>query len=224
MAGIKDNSDDLLLLMEQETQQLINTPQLHNLLTWVEKITDPTDGDIKYLGERAIAIANANANVNAIPKTYADAITKTYTNAYTYAITKTYADAIANTYVIANTYAIAEIIKDFLRYARWLRQRQICSQVDYDALISDLENFSSEIPDFKQSLKVRQKFSQKLIVTWLSYFHISQGKMILSKQELETFDRYLYSNLLIINTNEAASRVTQATWSGIESRMLLPVD
>jgi len=180
VAGIKDNSDELLLLMERETQRLINTPKLHNLLAWVEKITDSTDGDIKYLGKRAIAIANA--------------------------------------------YAFAEAIKYFLRYAEWSKQRQTYSQVNYDALMSDLENFRAEIPDRNQSLEAKKKFSQKLVDTWLSYFHTIQGEISLSKQELDTLDRYLYSNLLIIKTNEAASRVTQSTWSGIESRMLLPVD
>ncbi|MEM8719409.1 MAG: hypothetical protein AAGE84_08875 [Cyanobacteria bacterium P01_G01_bin.39] len=43
------------------------------------------------------------------------------------------------------------------------------------------------------------------------------------QQELNTLDSYLYSNLLIIRSNQAASRVTRKTWSGIESRMLLPV-
>ena len=55
VAGIKDNSDELLLSMERQTHQLINTPKLHNLLAWLEKVTDSTDGDFKYLGKRALA-------------------------------------------------------------------------------------------------------------------------------------------------------------------------
>ena len=206
VAGIKDNSDELLLSMERETYQLINTPKLRNLLAWVEKVTDPTDGDFKYLGKRAIAHAHANALANA----HANALAC--------------ANAHANAHAHALACANANAIEDFLRYARWSKQWQIYSQIDYDAIITDLENLKLQIPNDNQSLEVKQKFTQKLIGTWLSYFCTSQAEINLSKPEIDTLDRYLYSNWLIIQTNEAASRVTQPTWSGIESRMLLPFE
>ncbi|MEM8720535.1 MAG: NACHT domain-containing protein [Cyanobacteria bacterium P01_G01_bin.39] len=138
VAGIKDNADELLLLMEKETHQLINTARLKDLLIWVAKITDPSDGDIKYLGKRAIAIANA----------------------------------------------IAYAIDKLLRYANWSQKYQIYLDVDYAALKIELENLKQQIPDNNQPSKVRQKFTQDLVNTWLSYFSTSQAELNLSQQEL----------------------------------------
>ncbi len=253
VAGIKDNADDLLLLMEKETNKLINTPKLYNLLVWVEKVTDTNNGDFKYLGKRVIAIANAiaiakaNANANVITHTnaYTNAITITITitiadaysnadaiadaDAITIAVanayTNAYAISVANAYTIsvANTKTKAKAIDNFVVYAKWSKNWHIYQNINYDSLVSKLETIKKQIPDNNQSRIVQQDFAKQLIDTWLAYFHTSQLEMTLSRQELEILDNYLYSNLLIIRTKQSASRVTQKTWSEIESRMLLPV-
>ncbi len=51
--------DDLLLAMEQQIQNLADNPKLQRLLTWAEQITDTSETDIKPVGKRAIALANA---------------------------------------------------------------------------------------------------------------------------------------------------------------------
>ena len=109
-----------------------------------------------------------------------------------------------------------------MQYAKWAKKWQIYD-TEYNALISQLETLKKQITSKKHSLQIRQEFVQQLIDTWLSGFFTTKEKMALSKKEIEILDRYLYSNLLIINCNKAANRVLQKTWSGIESRMLLPV-
>lgn len=44
----------------------------------------------------------------------------------------------------------------------------------------------------------------------------------LSMQELKALDNYFYANLLMVDCKKAAVRVSNQTWSEIESRMLMP--
>ena len=49
-------ADELLLLMEKETQQYINTPKLQTLLTWADRVTARSEGDYKPAVKRAAVI------------------------------------------------------------------------------------------------------------------------------------------------------------------------
>ncbi len=55
-------ADELLLLIEKESQKYINTQKLQALLRWAEQATSGSAGNSKPVGKRAVAIANANAN------------------------------------------------------------------------------------------------------------------------------------------------------------------
>ena len=225
LAGIKDKADDLLLLMEQTTHQLINTTKLRDLLVWVEAITNPVETDIKYLGKRALAIPNANplaipnANAIAIAEALAIPNANAIHNAF-FGIAYICADIMPKARNIAHANAIA--IGEFLEYLKWAKKWQIYN-IDYNALISQLETLKKQISSDHHSPEIQQQFTQQLIDTWFSGFLTTREKMALSTEEIKILDRYLYSNLLMINCNKAANRVLQKTWSGIESRMLLPV-
>ncbi len=220
VAGLKNNGDQSLELMEAATRKLINTPKLNNLLKWVERATNPNDTDFKYLGKRALCLAIAIANAYAIA----------YANANAYAIAYAIANANANAYAIAiaiaNAYAIAiaYAIKQFLTYADWSQKWQIYQDVNYSELINQLEIFNQQIPDENKSNEVKKAFANRLLQTWFAAFHTTQKAMILSEEEIETLDQYLYANLLMIQCKDAAVRVSNTTWNKIESRMLLPVD
>jgi energy-coupling factor transporter ATP-binding protein EcfA2 len=57
VAGLmRGGADELLLLMEKETQQYINTPKLQALLTWADRITAKSEGDCKPAVKRTAAI------------------------------------------------------------------------------------------------------------------------------------------------------------------------
>ena len=60
VAGLmRGGADDLLLLMEKETQKYINAPKLQALLNWAEQVTVGSPGNFKPVDKRAVAIANA---------------------------------------------------------------------------------------------------------------------------------------------------------------------
>ena len=112
VAGIKDEVDPLLELMAEATHNLMNTPKLKNILQWVERITDSTDGDFQYLGKRALANANvySYAYSYAYVENIANTIVETDANADDIAIV--IAIAIANANAIAFANANADAIAD----------------------------------------------------------------------------------------------------------------
>ncbi len=55
------NFDQQRLKDLEEIQTYINTPKLQSLLAWAERITYTSETNIKPVGKRAIALANANA-------------------------------------------------------------------------------------------------------------------------------------------------------------------
>ena len=230
VAGIKNNADQLLELMEIATIKLINGSKLRDLLKWVETVTDPNDTYFKYLGKRSLcignAIVNANAKANGIEKLIA------YTNAISYANTNAigHANIIDNaiTYVNANTNAISHAItitiKKLVEYTNWLKKWPIYQGIDYAKLIDQLEKFKTQIPDNKESIEIKKAFIDNLFKIWFAAFNTTRETIILSKEEIKTLDQYLYANLLMIQCKDAAVRVSNKTWSKIESRMLLPIN
>ena len=222
VAGEKNDADQLLELMAESTYKLINTPKLENLLQWVERITDPTDSDFKYLGKRALANANAfafaNANANAFAFAFATAIANAHANAH--AIANAIANAIAIAFAFAFAFANAQrAIDHFLSYISWAKKCQIYRDVDYSSLTNQLENLKQEIPNEQASKSERKAFVDKLLETWFTAFHTTSETMKLTIDEVETLDNYLYANRLIIECKNAAVRVSQKTWQKIEAEM-----
>ena len=238
VAGIKDNADSLLLLMDRKTHQLVDTHKLDNILAWVERVTNSSNCGFRYLGKRAIAIAFVYTKPNTVRpfgtvngKTTAIDIANIALNTeiYAHAFTEELIDAIANAVIYAFTdidsyiNAVLKAVKCFMNYAEWSKEWRIYKGLSYDDFILRLSTLQKQAPNRNSSLKYRKEFSQRLIDSFFIYMNTSQQEMNLSEQELRKLDLYLYSNLLIMKSNEAANRVTQKTWFDVESRMLLPV-
>ena len=173
VAGLKDDADELLKLMEQATQKLINTDKLHNLLVWVKDRTDHSPGDIQPVGKRAISLA------------------------YAYAL------------------------NDIIDYTKWSEEYQIYQDVNYSRLNSLLIH-KLKISNDQETKLVHQVFNKKIIRIWFKVFHLTPDMVDLSKQEIKALDNYFYGNLLMVECEKAAVRVSRRTWTEIESRMLMP--
>ncbi|MDZ8027090.1 MAG: NACHT domain-containing protein [Nostoc sp. SerVER01] len=124
VGGLMENgADDLLLLMERQAQQYINTPKLQALLNWTQEVTGESEGNYQPVVKRAAAIAYAYVIVNTYTIAYrlAYGIGYGYTQAYAYANIYDNASAIANIYTdspfdsypkiydIANVYTNANV-------------------------------------------------------------------------------------------------------------------
>ncbi len=245
VAGVmRGGADDLLLLMEKEGQQYINTPKLQALLNWAEEVTVGSQGDYKPVGKRAVAIAlakafsiaialdyaNANAFAYALEyaKANANALTYAYTNAnsYAYAITiendKTYTSTVTKVITNRITNPISYVIFNITKYIDEVSKLNIYNQkLNFTLLVTRLEALKAKIPDDKQPEEVRQAFAKTLRETLLNGFNLTPEMVDLSGEETKALDNYLYANFLIIQCKEAAVRVSPTTWEGIEARMLL---
>ncbi|MGL5939547.1 MAG: NACHT domain-containing protein [Waterburya sp.] len=215
VAGLMNRgADDLLLLMEKQARNYLDTPtgkqKLIPLLYWADEVTKDSQGDLKPVAKKAVAnaLANANANANALANANANA------NAL--------ANALAN--ANANANALANALDKFIEYLRELQKLpEVFNNLDYDKLIAQLQELKTQVPDKEQSIKIHQEFARRIINTWLKAFYLSPELIDLSREELEEIDQqYFYINWLMVQCKEAAVRVSPQTWSEIEDRMLLP--
>ncbi|MEM8675700.1 MAG: NACHT domain-containing protein [Cyanobacteria bacterium P01_G01_bin.67] len=111
LAGLR-KADNLLLAMEQKIHSLMNTPKLQELLTWVEKVTDKTQGEFHAVGKRAFVITNARsfalsrafvrANAQASDYDLSENLFRIYDQAYKFA--KIYAYSYISIYVNVQTF------------------------------------------------------------------------------------------------------------------------
>lgn len=226
LAGLR-KADDLLLAIEKRLRTYMATPKLQNILIWVGKVTDSTDGDIQHFGKRALATANAYfnayfnayANANAKVEAYSNANANAYFNAYANTrsiLIYVYSNANAN----ANPYSNANAIDQFIEHAQWSLEFDIYQEIDLLGAIRGLKKLKIHIPDNKQPREAHREFARKLIKTWLKVFRMTPEMVDLSKAEIQNLDDYFYADLLLIECERAAVRRSPAVWSAIKSRML----
>ncbi|KAB8334554.1 NACHT domain-containing NTPase [Scytonema tolypothrichoides VB-61278] len=242
-----ESAGDLLLLMQKEAQNYINTPKLQELLRWADEVTAGSAGDVKPVGKRALALAIAHTNSYA--NTYGYDYDNTYDYDYANTYANTYAEAIANTdftayaeaiihagfnvYDFGGSYdastpdpydvakAVASVYPDAIDLTRDLEKLKIFNNFNSTELIKQLEAQKSHIYDGKQLQKERQKFAESLQESLFNAFNLTRKKVDLSEDEISRLDSYLYANSLIILCKQAALEVPSKIWEAIEERMLL---
>lgn len=246
-------ADKLLLLMEKEAHKYLHTnvgsQKLTPLLYWADQLTNGSQGDLKLIAKRAIAIANiytyANASAHAKTFGYHLQLAHTYKTNYDHfnihprleafvkIIVNAYANILANNYTVTNTYILSNAyakaldndyinaLDQLISYAAGLEKQKVFKNVNFGCLIDQLKDLKAKIPQRRQPEEIHQRFAKNIIKTWLKAFYIYPNMLDLSRQELEEIDNhYFYVNWLIMQCQEAALRVSPQTWEEIERRML----
>ncbi|ACK73672.1 putative signal transduction protein with Nacht domain protein [Gloeothece citriformis PCC 7424] len=220
----KRGADRLLLLMEKQALNYLNTPtgkkRLIPLLRWAEDITTGSPADLKPVAKRAVALNFANA------KAYAYALAKAYAKAYAKANAKANANLLAKAYAKANALAKTNAIVYFIYVANEMNKLpSIFQNVNLQELIHKLKQLAAKRPKENSSEQAQKRFFQTLIDTWLEAFHLTFEMINLSVEEVEEIDKkYSYIYWLMLQCQEAAARVTSKTWEGIEDRMFRVVE
>lgn len=240
VAGLKNDASKFLLEMEKATQELMNTDKLHKLLSWTKYIADGSSGDIQPVRKRAIALTNPLAHAHLYAYAFGNALrnAEALANAFTAvpAEVSTNAEALANALALANTLAanalsksndlanayFSKALKYFIQYTNWSKELQIYQDVNHDKLINSLEKLQEQIPEKEATREVYQAFGKHMINVWLKAFKLKPEMVNISRQEIKALDNYFYANLLLLECEQAAVRVSRRTWSEIESRMLMP--
>jgi len=245
VAGLmRGGADDFLLLMEKEAQNFINTSKLSDLLRWADRITAGSEGDIKPVGKRAIAIvlalainlSTANPLAYYVAYLYADDYVNALANALTNAEVNAYASAFALVFAKVNAFAEANADADadadadayadnsfisfVINYVGQFEKFKVFNNVNFSILLARLESIKSKIAGKNQPLEVRINLINETIKTLLEDFDISSEMINLSQAEVKELENYLYVNHLIVQCQKAAVRVSPQTWEAIEDRML----
>jgi len=240
LAGLR-KADNLLLAMEETIHNLINTYKLQNLLIWVERIIgkkkssfDNLDDSFHTVGKRAIAISLVNSLANVYANPMCIPLAKAYNNGLILSFANGFAkqDAIYHDEMLMDPYTISQSsfkmdtisISQFIEYIKWAARYKVYRCVSYYQLIFDLEKLNQQRPEYSAAKEFRQAFHNKIFQICLDSFSLTTEMVNLSKKERDSLDNYLDANLLMVECKKAAVRVSPKTWSGIESRMLLPVN
>ncbi len=214
----RSGADELLLQMEKQAQQYINTPKLKALLNWAHTATDGSEGDYKPAAKRAVAIflaldpARASARVLALDLDIVLARVLAL-------------DAILD---LARSRASAldvildlDIVLDLdIALALDFEKIKIFKSVDLLDLVQQLEGMKSRVPDNNQHVLVRYAFAEEIWQVWLAALHLDPEVAKLSEDEAKALENCLYINELMVRCKEAAVRVSPQVWAGIEERML----
>ena len=94
--------------------------------------------------------------------------------------------------------------------------------IDYEALSTKLEDLRGHIPSSKATSDEWQNFTDQLIDTFLTFFHLDRALITFAPEESEALEKYLYATKLILDCKNTAVRVSRKKWEAIESRLLTP--
>ncbi|MFN6539418.1 MAG: NACHT domain-containing protein [Nostoc sp. EkiNYC01] len=178
---MQGDADKLLLLMEKQAKQYINTPKLQALLNWAEEMTAGSEGNYPPVDKRAAAIAYAYVIINTYTIVYGLAYSIGYadTQANTYAKIYANASAIANIYTDSpfdsypevydirqdyisanNTNSIKDAIANTISHFRHLEKLKIFKNVNLTKLIESLRKLESRVPSNQNSIEDHRAFVQ----------------------------------------------------------------
>jgi tetratricopeptide (TPR) repeat protein/GTPase SAR1 family protein len=199
ISGLR-KADNLLVAIDRHLQTYINTPKLQSLLDWANQVTDTNSPEIKLLWKKVLAIANV------------------YAIAYNNSPAKTYTYADPNAYISPtnNTQDIFYAIKKIDEYAKIAEELRIYKDINFNSLINDLVNLQSQAVKTEQSNESHRTLSKKLVEILLPAFHLNLEMVNLSRNELDSLNKYLYANWLLIECEQSAVRRTPEVWNRIE--------
>jgi len=80
------------------------------------------------------------------------------------------------------------------------------------------------LPSFDQPFEIREQFRQAISSTWFQTLYLPKELNMISADEIEALEDYLYANLLMVHCKNMAISVSSRTWGEIESRILRIMD
>lgn len=242
VSGIKrGGSDELLLLMEQESRKFILNSKLQKLLCWADRITLKELGYLSPPAKRAAALQLASvlvaANIRNDPNFYNldmnSAKALGYTRHLTYIFNKISPNTspkIINTldFFLNTVQASAKSIelqnhrKNVRTLIKIINELKIFKVGNHIALNAKLESWKEKIPDNNQPESAHRFFSEKVWQIWLQFFQLDDSSFIrLSRTEAQDLGNYLYATMLIVKCQQAAILVSRKKWEEIEERILI---
>jgi predicted NACHT family NTPase len=213
-------ADHLLLAMEKEAARYLKTSlgksKLVPILQWVDEITkDYPDSPLKPFERRIVAFFYG------IPRIF-------------FSLVSVDEEIFISDFCSNKSLIIADIVcstenNEIVNQSQRLRSRaiqlkhsQVFSNVDFQFLITNLDNFEASIPNEKLMEEQNNQFFNKLLEIWRSAFFLGSDLCNLNSSFIKdhNISKYLYAYLLIKQCKESMVNISPSVWQEIEDRML----
>lgn len=195
-------TNDLLLMMEKQSNNLLQTKKIQELIDWIESIVNPSSENLSVSAKRLISL---------------------YLVVFL-GVSPEYARE--TTHKLAPLFDIdSELLRaiDYsmfpdLNLVQLLEDRSIFQKVDFSTLKSRLQELELGIST-TQNLPGKS-WSQELESTFIQAFRIPSDCITLSQKDQSSVKSYVEAYELIFRCKQAAVRVSLDCWSGITERFL----
>lgn len=103
-------------------------------------------------------------------------------------------------------------------------QLELFSKVDFSSLARELEALRTSVLNTDMSQVGQQQFADHLLQLYFDTFQLNSTLLNFTQKERNDIDSYLYMNLLMVQCQQEASRVSPQVWESILATMLTPAD
>lgn len=210
MAGLMQNADKLLELMEQKARKFLNSKKLKFLLNWIHKVTVNSEGEFKQSAKRAVALA--------IAIDHEHALRGGQRKLPVFSLIRSLDTALVITQDLDG-----ELFSAFDRASiQDLNEMKIFEGVNFTLVAAKME--AARIRAFlshKVTLEEREDNERRVRKIWLDALSLKQELIDLPEQEAEQLENYLYAIELIISCKKAAIRVSEKVWNEFTEKVLL---
>ena len=106
-----------------------------------------------------------------------------------------------------------------IRLVEHIEQAKVFKGVDLQRIVRRFKTQQEFIRATREG-KAVASLKESIHDTWLSVLQITDEMLTISREELESYGRYLRTAELMVDCKEAAGRVSPEVWNGIEERFL----
>ncbi|MDX2256621.1 MAG: hypothetical protein NW214_14000 [Pseudanabaenaceae cyanobacterium bins.39] len=226
------NIEELLLSIESEAARLIKTNRLRDILDWLDRMTSGSKSKLKSASKRIAALFIAR------PRFLSELSLSLLLSRMLGLAQDLYADfdeGISFDKIFASDLSLSlAAALDFDSQTELSLTQQLCGNleesmqaiafdpqdVNFRSLQSRLEALNNKLPSFDQPFEVREQFRQAISSIWFQTLYLPKELNMISADEIESLESYLYINLLMVSCKKMAVSVSCKTWEEIESRIL----
>jgi hypothetical protein len=226
------NTEELLLCIESQAFEYINTNRLRDILDWLEQVTLNSKGSMKSVAKRIALLFLARPRfltelAPALLLTRMLGLARDLYESFDLSLDfeKVFASDLSMSLAHALDFDSTTELNLTVQLGNSLEEA--FAKVGFDkryinftALNTKLEALHAQSPSYDQPFEVREAFRNKISRTWLQTLYLPSELNQISQQEVELLKNYLYANLLMVQCKKTAIAVPLKTWEEIESRML----
>jgi len=226
------NTEELLLCIESQAADYINTARLKDIFDWLDQINLNSTSNVKGVAKRiaSLFLARPRFLTELAPALILTRMLGLARDLYeTFDLSLNFEKVFASDLSMSLARAL-----DFDSATELGLTIQLCNSlektlalinfdkryINFATLNTRLESLNAQTPSYEQPFEVREEFRNKISRTWLQTLYLPAELNEISQQEIESLENYLYANLLMVQCRENAIAFSLEIWEEIESRIL----